>query len=106
MKIAREEIFGPVISAIPFDDVDEVLRHSNQTRYGLASGVWTRDIRKAHYLAARIESGIVWVNTYGNYDKAMPFGGYKMSGLGVENGVEGLAQYLQTKSVWINSSLS
>jgi aldehyde dehydrogenase (NAD+) len=105
MKIAREEIFGPVISAIPFDDVDEVLRHSNQTRYGLASGVWTRDIRKAHYLAARIESGIVWVNTYGNYDKAMPFGGYKMSGLGVENGVEGLAQYLQTKSVWINSSL-
>jgi len=103
MKIAREEIFGPVISAIAFDDVDEVLRLSNQTRYGLASGVWTSDIRKAHYLASRLESGMVWVNTYGNYDKAVPFGGYKMSGLGLENGVEGLEQYLKTKSVWINS---
>lgn len=103
MKIAREEIFGPVISAIPFDDIDEVLRLSNQTRYGLASGVWTNDIRKAHYLAARLESGMVWVNTYGNYDKAVPFGGYKMSGLGLENGVEGLEQYLRTKSVWVNT---
>jgi aldehyde dehydrogenase (NAD+) len=103
MKIAREEIFGPVISAIPFDDIDEVLRLSNQTRYGLASGVWTNDIRKAHYLAARLESGMVWVNTYGNYDKAVPFGGYKMSGLGLENGAEGLEQYLRTKSVWVNT---
>jgi aldehyde dehydrogenase (NAD+) len=103
MKIAREEIFGPVVSAIAFDDVDEVLGLANHTRYGLASGVWTGDIRKAHYLAARLEAGMVWVNTYGNYDKAVPFGGYKMSGLGLENGVEGLEQYLKTKSVWINS---
>jgi aldehyde dehydrogenase (NAD+) len=105
MRIAREEIFGPVISAIPFDDIDEVLRLSNQTRYGLAAGVWTRDVRKAHYLAARLQSGMVWINTYGNYDKAVPFGGYKMSGLGLENGVEGLEQYLRTKSVWVNTVL-
>jgi aldehyde dehydrogenase (NAD+) len=103
MKIAREEIFGPVISAIPFDTVDEALSLSNNTQYGLASGVWTRDLRKAHHLAARIQSGMVWVNTYGNYDKAVPFGGYKMSGLGLENGSEGIEQYLQTKCVWINT---
>jgi aldehyde dehydrogenase (NAD+) len=102
MKIAREEIFGPVISAIPFDTVDEALSLSNNTQYGLASGVWTRDLRKAHWLAARLESGMVWVNTYGNYDKAVPFGGYKMSGLGLENGSEGIEQYLHTKCVWIN----
>lgn len=105
MKIAREEIFGPVISAIPFDDVEDALRLANQTRYGLAAGVWTNDIRKAHFLAARLESGMVWVNTYGNYDKAVPFGGYKMSGLGLENGVEGLEQYLRTKSVWIDATI-
>jgi aldehyde dehydrogenase (NAD+) len=105
MRIAREEIFGPVISAIAFDDIEEVLKLSNETRYGLASGVWTSDVRKAHHLAARLESGMVWINTYGNYDKAVPFGGYKMSGLGLENGVEGLEQYLRTKSVWVNTVL-
>ncbi len=103
MKIAREEIFGPVISAIPFDTLDEALSLSNTTDYGLASGVWARDLRKAHHLAARLQSGMVWVNTYGNYDKAVPFGGYKMSGLGLENGSEGIEQYLRTKCVWINS---
>jgi acyl-CoA reductase-like NAD-dependent aldehyde dehydrogenase len=76
---------------------------SNSTDYGLASGVWTQDLRKAHHLAARLQAGMVWVNTYGNYDKAVPFGGYKMSGLGLENGSEGIEQYLRTKCVWINS---
>lgn len=104
MAIAQEEIFGPVLSAMPFDDIDEVLSAANSTQYGLASGVWTSDVRKAHWLAPRLESGMVWVNTYGNYDKAVPFGGYKMSGLGLENGSEGLEQYLRTKCVWIDGS--
>jgi acyl-CoA reductase-like NAD-dependent aldehyde dehydrogenase len=66
--------------------------------------VWTSDVRKAHRVAARLEAGIVWVNTFGNYDKSVPFGGYKMSGIGLENGIEGLEQYLNTKSVWINAA--
>lgn len=102
MSIARHEIFGPVISAIPFDTLEQALELSNATRYGLASGVWTNDVRKANRVAARLDAGIVWVNTYGNYDKAVPFGGHKMSGIGVENGIEGLEQYLQTKSVWMD----
>lgn len=104
MEIARNEIFGPVVSAIPFDTVEEVLAKSNATQYGLASGVWTKDINKAHWLASRLESGMVWINTYNKYDKSVPFGGYKMSGLGVENGIEGLEQYLKIKSVWINAA--
>ncbi|MFD0746410.1 aldehyde dehydrogenase family protein [Phytohabitans flavus] len=104
MTIAREEIFGPVLAAMPFDDIDEVLPAANATRYGLAAGVWTSDVTKVHWLAPRLESGMVWVNTYGNYDKAVPFGGYKMSGLGVENGAEGLEQYLKSKCVWINAA--
>lgn len=104
MRIAQEEIFGPVLSALPFDDVDDVLRLANATRYGLASGIWTSDVNKAHWLAPRLESGMVWVNTYGAYDKAVPFGGYKLSGLGLENGSEGIEQYLNTKAVWINTT--
>jgi aldehyde dehydrogenase (NAD+) len=103
MTIAREEIFGPVISAISFDDIEQVVRAANSSHYGLASGIWTRDVSKVHWLAPRLESGMVWVNTYGAYDKAVPFGGYKLSGLGLENGTEGIEQYLNTKCVWIQS---
>lgn len=104
MLIAREEIFGPVISAIPFESVEDVVTLANDTTYGLACGVWTNDVRKAHRLSVRLDAGMVWINTYGNYDKAVPFGGHKMSGLGLENGTEGIEQYLESKSVWINAT--
>jgi aldehyde dehydrogenase (NAD+) len=101
MRVAREEIFGPVISVLPFDDVDEAALRANATPYGLASGVWTESIRRAHQLAARLESGTVWVNGYGLFDPAVPFGGYKLSGYGRENGTEQLDEYQNVKSVWI-----
>jgi aldehyde dehydrogenase (NAD+) len=104
MLIAREEIFGPVISAIPFESVEDVVTLANDTTYGLACGVWTNDVRKAHRLSVRLDAGMVWINTYGNYDKAVPFGGHKMSGLGLENGTEGIEQYLESKSIWINAT--
>lgn len=101
MRIAREEIFGPVISALPFDTLDEVVLRANDTPYGLAAGVFTRDVGKAHALSRRIRAGSVWVNTYHALDPAVPFGGYKMSGYGREGGAEHLDEYLNTKSVWI-----
>ncbi|MCZ6696542.1 MAG: aldehyde dehydrogenase family protein, partial [Acidobacteria bacterium] len=104
MTIAREEIFGPVLSVIRFKDFDEVLAAANDTRYGLAAAVWTRDVKKAHIAARRLQAGTVWINTYGLYDNAMPFGGYKMSGFGRELGHHGLMEYTQTKSVWIDLS--
>lgn len=103
MRIAREEIFGPVLSALPFDDLDEVVRRANDTTYGLGSGIWTTNLGKAHRLAKAIQSGMVWVNSYNLVDPAMPFGGYKMSGYGRESGREHLNEYLNTKAVWINS---
>lgn len=99
MKIVREEIFGPVISALPFDSVDEVIQRANNTSYGLGSGVWTRDVSKAHQVAAALKAGTVWVNCYLQLDAAIPFGGYKMSGYGRESGTEHMDHYLQTKSV-------
>jgi aldehyde dehydrogenase (NAD+) len=105
MRIAQEEIFGPVISAIPFTDVDEVIRRGNATMFGLGSGVWTRDVGKAHRLARAIRAGSVWVNCYQAMDPAMPFGGYKMSGYGREGGQEHLEEYLNTKAVWIRTDL-
>jgi acyl-CoA reductase-like NAD-dependent aldehyde dehydrogenase len=104
MTIAREEIFGPVLSVIRFRDFDEVISAANQSRYGLAAAVWTRDIKKAHRAARALQAGTVWVNSYGLFDNAMPFGGYKMSGFGRELGHHGLLEYTQTKSVWVDLS--
>ena len=104
MTIAREEIFGPVLSVIRFKDVDDVLRLANDTLYGLAAGVWTRDIKKAHRVARRLQAGTVWINTYGLYDNAMPFGGYKSSGFGRELGHHGILEYTQVKSIWVDLS--
>lgn len=101
MKISREEIFGPVLSVIPFDDIEDAARLAGATEYGLAAGVWTRDIRKAHGLAAQLKAGTVWINTYNRFDAASPYGGYKQSGFGRENGREVLDELTQTKSVWV-----
>ncbi|RWB27758.1 aldehyde dehydrogenase family protein [Mesorhizobium sp.] len=101
MRIAREEIFGPVISALPFDTLDEAVERANNTSYGLAAGVFTQNLATAHQLSRKIRAGSVWVNTYHAIDPAMPFGGYKMSGYGREGGAEHLDEYLNTKGVFI-----
>lgn len=103
MRIAQEEIFGPVISAIPFTSIDEVIARANRTGFGLGSGVWTRDVTKAHQLARGIRAGSVWINCYQAMDPAMPFGGYKMSGYGRESGKQHVEEYLNVKSVWIKT---
>jgi acyl-CoA reductase-like NAD-dependent aldehyde dehydrogenase len=99
-KIAREEIFGPVLVATRFDDLDDVLRIANDTQYGLGSGVFSRDIGKAHRIAKRLRAGNVWINCYGVLDASIPFGGVKQSGWGREYGPEGIQPFLETKAVF------
>lgn len=102
MSIAKEEIFGPVVSAMPFEDLDEVIDRANNSNYGLAAGLWTENVKNAHYVANRLRAGTVWVNCYNVFDAAAPFGGYKESGFGREMGSYALDNYTEVKSVWIN----
>jgi len=102
MRIAREEIFGPVLSVLKFKNVDEIIRRSNNTNFGLAAAVWTRDVAKAHRYAASVRAGTVWINCYDVFDAAAPFGGFKQSGLGRELGEAGLANYTELKTVTVS----
>ena len=102
MKVAQEEIFGPVLAVLTFDDVDEVIEQANNNPYGLAAAVWTRDVKKAHSVSRRLKAGTVWINTYGLMDASLPFGGYKSSGFGRELGANALEHYTEVKTVWLN----
>ncbi len=102
LTLMREEIFGPVVAVTPFTEWDELVQRANQTSYGLAAGVWTRDVSKAHRYAQAIRAGTIWINNYGLFDAAAPFGGYKESGFGREMGQEAMDLYTQTKTVWVN----
>jgi aldehyde dehydrogenase (NAD+) len=104
MTIAQEEIFGPVLSMITFDDVEQAVEQANRNPYGLAAAVWTRDIKKAHHISRLLKAGTVWINTYGLMDAALPFGGYKQSGFGRELGAHAIEHYTELKSVWLNMS--
>jgi aldehyde dehydrogenase (NAD+) len=102
MKIAQEEIFGPVLATLTFDDIEQVVALANQNQYGLAAAVWTRDVKKAHAVSRQLRAGTVWINTYGLMDAALPFGGYKSSGFGRELGENALEHYTEVKTVWLN----
>ena len=104
MRIAQEEVFGPVLAVIPFEDEDESIAIGNDVVYGLAAGVWTQNMRRALLMADRLQAGTVWINTYRAVSYLSPFGGYKRSGLGRESGQEMIKEYLQVKSVWISTA--
>jgi len=104
MRIAQEEVFGPVLAVIPFKDEADAIRIANDVNYGLAAGVWTENLGRAITMSERLEAGTIWVNTYRSTSYASPFGGYKASGLGRENGVEAIKEYLQVKSVWLSTA--
>jgi betaine-aldehyde dehydrogenase len=101
MTIVKEEIFGPVMSVLVFDDEEDVIRRANDTHLGLAAGVFTQDIKRAHRVTHRLQAGICWINSYGNSPAEMPVGGFKHSGIGRENGIETLDHYTQTKSIYV-----
>jgi acyl-CoA reductase-like NAD-dependent aldehyde dehydrogenase len=101
LQVVREEIFGPVVAVTPFDNWDELIARANTSRYGLAAGAWTRDLSKAHTFARAVKAGAVWINAYGLFDAAAPFGGYKESGFGREMGKEAVELYTQVKTVWV-----
>ena len=105
MRIAQEEVFGPVLSVIPFDDDDDAVRIANDIRFGLAAGVWTQSIARAMTMADRIRAGTVWINNYRMTSTTSPFGGFKMSGTGREGGIAGMREYLEVKSVWLSTGV-
>src|SRR5262249_22738369 len=102
--LAQEEVFGPVLAVFPFETDEEAVALANDSPYGLAAGVWTRDVRRAHVVARELQAGTVWINMYRAMAPQSPFGGYKSSGFGRQNGFEGIEEYLQTKSVWCELS--
>jgi acyl-CoA reductase-like NAD-dependent aldehyde dehydrogenase len=100
-RLAQEEIFGPVVAVIPFRDEEEAIREANAIPFGLGAAVWTKDVHRAHRVAQAIRAGIVWINDYHRIDPASPWGGFKMSGTGRENGLEAIRGYTEVKSVWV-----